>query len=411
MSIPDHKMLGGVHQFVWKAEQVSIVVERLVEEKATLTAELTITSQSPAIMGHLHQARLNLTSTVSRASLVRALTERANHLPWADIIEQACLLTLRKHREGEPVLNLAKVQPPESVSYRVDPMLVEGKPNLIYGAGGVGKTYIALWLATLVATGEPDGGMNPERGNVLYLDYETDGDELAFRLRQITAGLTLNDPPTITYRFCYQPLAYDIAEVQRLCAVYGVDLVVVDSAAPACGGNPESSDEALRFFTALRSLRVTSLILAHKTKAEASAKASASGPFGSVFWFNMPRSIWELYSKQTPTDGTMEWGLFHRKHNQGKLHAPLGLRGSFSEEQHSLTMRSIKVADVPELEEKLSLPARVAHALTHGSRSLQELQDELGVPLSDLSIVFSRNKGRFLKVGDRYGLLQGQPSS
>ena len=193
MSEPILTPLGGTYRLVWEDHLLTITVDRLVDHRDTLTAEVTVTSQSPVVQGHLHGARLNLTSTTARATLSRALRERIDWLPWSDIIEQTCVLVLRKHREGEPVVNLAEVQQPESSAYRLEPLLVEGKPNLLFGSGGLGKSMLGIYTAALVASGVEDAKFNPEPGNVLYLDWEDDQYELHARLKLIAKGFELGD--------------------------------------------------------------------------------------------------------------------------------------------------------------------------------------------------------------------------
>ena len=98
-------------------------------------------------------------------------------------------------------------------------------------------------------------GLNPEPGNILMLDYESDADEHQARVRAISKGLGIDVPSNIYYRYCYQSIAADIEQVQRHVLDKDIDLVIVDSASPACGGEPESAEATTKCFSALRSLR------------------------------------------------------------------------------------------------------------------------------------------------------------
>ena len=105
-------------------------VDRLRNERENLTGEIAVKTTNPGIAPHLHQARFNLTSTTARKTLAKALGERLD-LAWDDMIEQACVMVLAKHREGEPVIRVGKLPPREGLKYRVDPILLNNQPTII----------------------------------------------------------------------------------------------------------------------------------------------------------------------------------------------------------------------------------------------------------------------------------------
>ena len=99
---------GGVFKLEWEEEQISVRLDRLTEDsKHTVTGEITISSSVPGHRGHLHQARLNLTSTSARRTLATYLNSRAQGGDWDGIVEQACVRVLEGYREGEPLVHLA----------------------------------------------------------------------------------------------------------------------------------------------------------------------------------------------------------------------------------------------------------------------------------------------------------------
>lgn len=404
MSTPQHDNIGGVHQLVWKDEGVAISVDHLREEHLDLLGMISIKSLGPVNTGHLHEAKFNLSSTTSRTTLAKALDARHPSVNWAAIIEQASVLVLRSYRAGEPLIDLSNVTPPESSRFRVEPFLLDGRPNLLFGDGGVGKGWIAIWNAVMVQSGAKDAGFVPEPGNVGYLDYESDHWDLADRVRLVSNGLFLGGRAKVLYRYCHQPIADDIQEIQRYVAEHNITFLVVDSAAPACGGEPENADATIRFFTAIRSLKITALIIAHKTK-----NGTAHSPFGSVYWINLPRSVWELQAIQTAEENKMEWGLFHRKTNAGKLHRPIGLRGVFTED--TLTMEQIQVVDVPDLAEHLPLRDRIVAALMGGARDTHDIAESLDANEESVRRTISRHTQQFVKVPSvglqKWGLAQG----
>ena len=84
---------------------------------------------------------------------------------------------------------MASYEMPENVGMRVDPLLREGQPTLFFGEGDSLKSYLATFLTVIVAVGMQVAGLNPEPGNVLYLDYEEEEDTFWERLNMISAAL------------------------------------------------------------------------------------------------------------------------------------------------------------------------------------------------------------------------------
>ena len=245
----------------------------------------------------MNRARFNLTSTSARANLAKELNVRAESLDWQGMLEQACVKILDKHREGEPLVQLSEHRISERLPFRVVPVLQEKQSSVFYGHGDSGKSYFAAYLAVLVATGLAQNGFTPEPGNVLILDFETDEDTQADRVRKIANGLGISFPSNIYYRYNHQPIAADIETVQRHVLEKDIALVIVDSAAPAVG-EPESAQMVTAYFSALRSLKATNATIAHLTK-----NGKEDAPFGSVFWRNLPRASFRVNASHDPGAG------------------------------------------------------------------------------------------------------------
>ena len=223
-----------------------------------------------------------------------------NQVNWAEIIEHVCMQVIRRHREGEPVVQVKDIPKPEGIKWRLEPVLIEGAPTLVYGYGESGKSYLAAIWATIIAEGYPMDGLKPKPGNVLYLDWENTGRENARRFDAIHKGLGLARRSEVHYRSCSQRLSSDIQEIQKVVLEKGIDVVVVDTAGPACGGDPESAQSSIQFLMALRSLNKTTLVLAHKAKSK-----ETTGPFGSVYWSNYPRNVFNLRADPREGDSTV----------------------------------------------------------------------------------------------------------
>jgi len=207
MTEPRVAAAGGIYTVTWESLGITARVDRLAENsKFELTAEVLIRSTEPPNPGTLNQARLNLTSNPARLTLVKTLLARQDPpqgTDWDTIIQRMCLLVLEKYRQGEPIINLATHEISESIGYRLAPVLREKAPVLLFGEGGIGKSFVAMYFATLVASGTESLGFEPEPGKVLYLDWESDPDDLALRLGSVAAGLGVARPD-ITYCFTHK---------------------------------------------------------------------------------------------------------------------------------------------------------------------------------------------------------------
>ena len=239
-SRPDLQVTGGVYKYSWDAERVEIIVQRIREDSRHVpSADIRIRGNPE---GHIHMTRINLLSTQARGQVAKHCAGRCTKSrDWDAIVEQMCVLTLDHWREGEPVVNLGTVNPPPEPIYRLKPFLLEKEATLIYGEGGIGKSYLAAYLAAQIDQGVVIGSADPRQGRVLYLDYETNREIAARRFQSLTRGFGFSSTSNVLYRFCVQPLASDTAELQRICAEEDIECVIIDSAGPACGGDPESA--------------------------------------------------------------------------------------------------------------------------------------------------------------------------
>jgi len=396
MSKPDLRVNAGIYALVWEAEQVAIRIDRLHENsRNSVTCEITVKTLLPGVHSHLHQAQLNLTSTPARRMLAKHLGECLPELDWGAIIEQACVLVLRAYREGEPVVAVRDVPPRQGPRHRLDPLLLEGHPNLIFGAGGMGKSLLAVYFAVLISAGHHANGLSPMPGNVLYLDYETSAEELKERVLGIEAGLGEPGFSNILYRFCVHPLASEIEEIQRIVVEREIEFIIIDSMGPAVGADLNAPEPIIAFFTALRSLRITSLTLDHVAK-----NAATPTPYGNVYKGNLSRSVFELRRQQEPGDDTMQMGLFHRKANFGKLLPPMGLTATFT--PTAITLAPCSVRDIPALAEGMSVRDRMlAFLLSGGSATVAEIAAALGMTATMIRARLNDGRGKcFTQVSE-----------
>jgi hypothetical protein len=344
-----------------------------------LSAEITVVSGADPLArsGHIHHSQLsNLLGPRVRSDAVRALVERIPDLPWSDLIEQALEHVIQQMRQGKPVVALADVSIAERPRWQLAPILRQGQPTVLFGYGGSMKSYLAQYWATRLAL-----GMQAESANVLVLDWESTEQEWGERQAMICSGLGVPLPTNIHYRACAESLPNDVDDIQQAIGEYQAEVILIDSAAYACGDEPEKAGPTMDFFRALRALQCTSLIIAHQ-----SSDSKALKPFGSVFWENSARSTIQVL-RSDESNEVMTIGLFNRKVNAGRRFEPYAVQAQFHvfDEQRytpgdSVTFNKGKLATIPDLAERSTSADKIlSWLMEHGPSTNQAIEDGAGV--------------------------------
>lgn len=313
--------------------------------------------------GVLHVANFNVLSTSTRTSLANALDKRTPMHPtmdWFDGLEWLSQHVIIAEEQGENIDEVGTEAPtPPNDRWCIEPLVMKGRPALLFGPGGVGKSLIALTCGLSVAYGiEIIPGMPPAvKGPVLYLDWETTKDVINDRIQNIAAGHHFT--PTrnaVFYRHCVRPLATDAEELSAIVAAKGIVLVIVDSSAYAMGAQGEYGDaneSILRMHEALRLIGVTSLLVDHVNKTDAKAKGGASTPYGSAYKTNAARVSWEV-RKEASAEG-LRISLFHAKSNDTALLPPIGIALDWTYDSIMFRKTAVDVVRDEDPEENVSL--------------------------------------------------------
>lgn len=299
-----------------------------------LDSTLVVRLHVPGSHAKPFSGRINIMSMSAREGFSRTLAKSfGKNLPW-DLLLSRAAETLRQHWATRDTSLWIEDAEDEETRMLFDPFLDKGGANVFFGKGGSGKTFISLRIALSYALGIPFLDFTPaETGVVLFVDYEATKGEIKNRLRRIAKGDHLAIPmDSLEKRFRYINLDGALPDclptLKKVIAEHGIGLLVIDSAVQACGGEPEKADVASRYFNALRSLSVPSLTIAHETKLENHAY-----PFGSVFFWNAPRNIWNVQCDSDDDDRVKQVGLFHRKNNNGPIHRAMAVRLFHGEDQ------------------------------------------------------------------------------
>lgn len=400
MSAPTVDRIGQAVRFTWPDYQVTVTLDRFRDSGGRgLSAELSATTTAPGYSPHLTQAQLNLSTMRTRGDFARRLSRLYPEANWDEVMETVCVLGLRMHRQGEPALRLseqAQVQPPIS---RLSPLAYDGLPTILFGPGGIGKSYLALFWGLVVEHGGWHAGFCGVPGSVLYLDYESNYSDLVDRAKRLRAGHPQFGACEPLYRRSEIPLADDLPAIQRLVAESNIKFLVIDSLAAACGAELERAETAIRLFTAIRTLRVSSLLLAHVAK-----HADEKTVYGSVFFSNFARSVWEMKKVQEAGDTVTRVGLYHRKSNLGLLQKPIGLKLIFGSQ---VQVEPLDLLDEPDLAEALPAKDRIRAVLRSGGKTAKEVAEDTGIALSTVKARLSEGLGIWSKKlgSEQWGLL------
>lgn len=223
-----------------------------------------------------------------------------------------------------PVLNFGAIGRPDPVDWYIDKLApAGGHMNIIYGAGGEGKSFVAMDQAIAVAGGfEYWLGHKVTQTPVLYLDFELDEKVQSGRAYDLAAGRGLSAPPDNLYYLSALEMGQAAAftRAYRVCEEYGIGLVYLDSFGPAMMGDSESSKDVLEFLETyikpFKAMGVSVSAIDHQSKKIKGENNADKLPFGSVYKTNMARSVTQVKGEQSPNKD-LEVTLRHAKANLG----------------------------------------------------------------------------------------------
>lgn len=346
----------------------------------------------------LHQVVMNLSADSSREKTIRALANRDGKHPWATMISDLCFEVIKRWSQGAPleIINTRDEIPPEE--YLLEPLLPLNEPTILFGLGASAKSYLAAFIAIclqLVGPADPFGWK--VRGNechsCLYLDWETSKNKLARRVQRIVTGMTL-DHVALAYRRCIAPLIDDLEAVQELVMETKAKLVIIDSAGRACGSDLKDAGVVNGFFTALRELDVTALIVHHRSKDDFSKNKT---PFGSAYFENNARSVWQVEKEQQAGESELIVSLMQTKVNDALKHQPIGIKLSFDNDSGSTVFEPTELRGT-KFEDNLPMKDRIKDLLLEGARSEKEIAEALRENQGSVHTILYRHNNVFVKM-------------
>lgn len=359
------RWLGDDFWVVW--EHPSVVFEfRRAREHTKDPVELRV--MAPAGSPAIYWDRLSPGSHRARQGAAQALTRSYPMDGWPAIVDAACR-ALADALVAVAASEVATPLPPSAESWVVPSWIPRDMPTIIYGDGGSGKGFWGLGLTLSAITGHPFGDWSVRAcRRALWLDWEY-GTASSFRHR--LWGFLETGTPDPGDRLRYLGMTQGAHEasgaIRREISRHSIDLVVVDSLAPAAGPEPETASAAVQTLRAICAWGVTALVIAHVPKADGDATHDF-GPYGSVFNKNLARSTIRLTSE--PDDEGMVTTVTHRKANEGpRVKQPSGFRFLFGPDGGVM----VRAAEPDRA--RASLSVRIEDALQSGPQTPKSLAE------------------------------------
>ena len=410
----------GDVEIAWADNGVTITFSNVRKTYERLSCQLTVRSHQAGDL--LGPVAFDLMSMSRRKEAVTALNN-TQHEDWAAILDVACRIARDAQEDTTEFLDISKSKfDSTSTDWLIDGFLPKGQPTVMYAEGGTGKSMLAIATAMSVSSLLPviDGIKEPnDTGAVLYLDWETDEAEVMQRMNFIANGLTqsgraafplVREDFPMTYVRCTAALTALQPKIAKWTEANDCKLVVVDSLIPALDGDANDSETARKFMNTLRSFNCAALVLSHTSK--------EGKLFGSTFWWNLARNVWELKKEQDLGQNYSDLGLMHKKSNNSSLSKPLGVRMQVDKQKQLTTFSKFNVVDsTGTLAASLSVKSRVLQLLkTEGALTVKEIVQHLGSSVTESSVGMALSRGRktdFVLTTDaagvkRWGLLLKQ---
>lgn len=398
--------IGG-YIFTWEDTGISINVSRIVVHKTDgrVTGELLgEIKEKDKIIVFLPPTQHNFSSEQTRDRLTKKLLLKYPGLPWEEMINQLSSGIHDRARQGEPVrelwTNAEDVKPPEPL---LEPILYRNIPTVIFGDKEACKSTLALYFYFCLVLPWQDNPLElkvPQKSiKTLILDWEAEGEVVQYFGKRIQQGENLPALP-ILYRRCFMPLADDLERIHYWVENTKAEMLIIDSLGAACGGELNKAEPALKFFSALRELKRGSLIIAHNAKDPETKKKTI---FGSVFFQNYSRNIFELVKGEEIEQDSANIALFHRAVNIGRHHKPMSFQLHYNKTGITIARQPF---DTAEFIKKITDTQRILETLKHGALKPKEIAKAIESNENVTRVLLSRlhKRGMVTPVEGGWGL-------
>jgi len=392
MTEPLIEQSPGSISFTWASAAIRIIVSRYSNKKDAGEIKIQHLNGAKAAAQLEHQT-LNFMAPKGKPDLIKFLKGKyAEGYQWEQMINDLCYHTLEIMRRGEPVELVGIEGEVEPQEWLLHPILPMDEPTVIFGRHGSGKSMMGQFFYTLVTSpGAKHDEVLSQLGLRLrdeplvgiYLDWESNPRTMKWRAQAMARGMRIYPPPII-YRKMFHPLAQDIEAIQDIVAEHKATFVLIDSLLGASAGDANKTEPASDFFAALRSLNVSSLIIAHHAKDPGSNKTI----YGNTIFGDRPRHIWEIQSEVDNITNTRSVAFTHNKHNISPKFPDIGFQIRIDNDANTIIVERDDEAARSVLPE--TQPEAAMRILAGGSMHYTKLASEIGISPGSCNSVLER---------------------
>lgn len=360
---------------------------------------------------HIWRDRINIVNGTGKGSLAKRMSQLRNTLDgddWLRLVEGTSNEILERYREGDAPVVIGDAEAPGPTRWLIEDYLALGQPNAFFGMGGIGKSTVAKIQAVVIDQDlrTPLFRLGDNPGTVIYADWETDESDFKNSIDMIHKGFELGSKSGIIYRRCHREFQSELMFWQHLIAENSARLLVIDSAMGAVGGKMEDNVAVGAFFNALRALGITTLLVSHPPKN--AKKPSEQTMYGSAYFYNLSRNIWQVIGSMDKASGKASLGLKHAKINVGSYCRPRGLEIAFTDD--AITAKSADLMADAGTAQAGSVYDRCRRILAGGPQTLQQLALLADVDDPDtVRRTMARYPTMFRLRDDKYELIAHEP--
>lgn len=285
-------------------------------------------------------ARTNLLSISARNTLTKTIkdnciTDDLKFYDWGKIINLVSSMAIREIRKTEPCVYLDNQYGQSRPEYILNPLFVKGAPTILYAERSSAKSLFANLMCICLTLPYHDNKLgldipSDKYYQVLYLDWESNHDMTGWQKESLVRGLGVGYCGYHYQRF-YRPLADVVDDVKNTIKHTKSEVVFIDSLGMAVGDDLNQTSPAFSFWSAVRELDVTPIIIGHTSKDTNTRRKTV---YGNAYYEAEARSVWELSKYQLPGSNELVLSLYNRKPPPfAGVHAPLAFRFIFENDK------------------------------------------------------------------------------
>ena len=376
--------MDGTNPFyiTWPQLGLKAKLEKFIYKNFELTAQCTMDAIEKDVRDQggdaqsrrYIRARINLTNLGSKTQWLNSLKRKDPDINWSGMLEQTAESVEEMYLAGTPEVQLNGAPPETSEEkFIAKPILEKESITVLYADGSSAKSYFGQYLSVLLSEGITHNGLNTEglQVPVMYLDWETNKDELDQRIGKIRRGLGVaaESNGNFWYKRMFLPISEDIEVLRDVFSKRQIQVCIIDSLSAAADGQLEAAETITKTFNSLRSLKgVSFLIISHVNRADEM--------FGSRYTWNNARNVIRVKKTQDEGSSELSMGLWSEKSNNDIKFKPMTFVFDFGSPNNVLVQR-VAIEDSA-LSDEMSVGEKIRKKLIEeGPMTKQKLAEDL----------------------------------